>query len=116
MNTLNVMREDQRIAWTGTWLVDSYDGHTLVAIPRLNLDQETTLALSCRLPYPKVFAGAGMRLRGELHGFVVIHATFDLYTTGEARISNFAALLPNKSLPLPPPGVVISRTAAMLKH
>ena len=114
--TLDVTREGQRIAWSGTWLVEEHEGHLLVAAPVLYLDQDTTLHLSARVPYAKVFAGATMRVREADRIFVVVHATFDLYTTSHPQISNFAVLLPNPSLPLPPPGAVISKTAAMLRH
>ena len=115
MKTIDITKDNMRIGWAGTWLVDMLDSHSLVAMPRLRLDQETTLALTQRIPYARVFAGATLPLRGEPRPFVVIAATFDLYRTSEPDISDFAVLLPDRSKPLPPPGLVISKAAAMLR-
>lgn len=113
---LNVMRQGKRIAWTSLWLVDEMDGHRLVAIPRLRLSQETTLELTSRIPYATVFAEATMQVLDDPpRTFFVVHATFDLYRTGEPDILGFAAIVQAPGVPLPNPSLVISRTAKMLR-
>jgi len=113
---LELLRDGTALAWTTLWLVKAYGGHRLVAIPRLRLDQETCLSLTQRIPYQRVFAGATVQLLEDPpREFVVVHASFDLYKTGEADISGFAILVPDLSLPLPPQELVIKLTAAMLR-
>jgi hypothetical protein len=113
---LNVMRQGKRIAWTSLWLVDEMDEHRLVAIPRLRLSQETTLELTARIPYTTVFENATIQvLNDPPRTFFVVHATFDLYRTGEPDISGFAAIVPAPGVPLPDLSLVISRTAKMLR-
>lgn len=115
--TFGIWRSGQRIAWASMWLVESMDGHRLVAVPRLRLSQEAALELTGRMPYAKVFIDA--RAYGVMDDpprpFAVVHATFDLYLTGEPDISNFAILIPDPSLPKPSPAEVIKRTAQMLR-
>ena len=109
-------RRDGLLAWTTLWLVKKYEGHCLVAIPRLRLAQEPCLALTQRIPYQRVFEKATVQLLEDPpREFAVVHATFDLYKTGEADISGFAILVPDPSLPLPPQELVIKLTAAMLR-
>jgi len=119
MDTIEIWRDEQRIAWSALWIVDELEGHRLVAVPRLRLSHEAGLELSARLPYSKVFLGArilapGWKDRGN-HGFVVVHATFDLYRTGEADLSGFAAMVITPSTVRPPVDKVIRRTAEMLR-
>lgn len=116
MQVLSIQRGQLRAAWSGLWLVQALDEHCLVAIPRLRLAQEVALELVSRIPYSTVFRDAVMSVREDPpRPFVVVHATFDLYRTGEPDISGFAAFIPFPGVPLPPQGVVITRTAQMLR-
>lgn len=114
---LELLRDGDALAWTQLWLVRSLDDHHLVAVPRLRLSQDTALALTSRIPYQKVFAGATVQVLGDPpREFVVVHASFDLYKSGEPDILGFAILVPDPASPLPPQEGVISMTAAMLRE
>jgi hypothetical protein len=116
VSTLDIWRKELRAAWTSMWLVDRIDAHRLVAVPRLRLSQEVALELTSRLSYSTVFADATVCVLDDPpRPFVVVHATFDLYRTGEPDISGFAVLVPSPGAPLPPQAVVIARTAEMLR-
>lgn len=115
MRGLRVMKNGECIARTTLWIVDTVGTHTVVAIPRLHLTQELAMLFAAGKTYADVFSGATIALEGQPEqNFVVVHASLDLYRTGDPDISSFAVFIPN-AVPPPSWGAVISKTANMLR-
>lgn len=115
MEILRVMKNGECIARTTLWIVDTVGTHTVVAIPRLHLTQETALLFGAGKSYAEVFEGATVALAGQPdQNFVVVHASLDLYRTSNPDISSFAVFIPN-AVALPPWSAVITKTSDMLR-
>jgi hypothetical protein len=113
---MNIMREDRRLAWAMLWTVANLNGHKLVAIPKLYIEQEPCLDLTNGMPYAQVFKGSTMSVLSlPPREFAVVHANFALYRTAEPLIEDFACIIPEPGQPLPPHHVVITKTADMLR-
>ena len=106
-----IMGSGHPVAWTTKWTEKEYQGHKLVAVPVLRLDHSTTSRLAERRPYNDVFADKTI----EGKAFLVLHADFALFKTGEPEIENFAAIIIDPSLQLPSGVEVIAETARMLR-
>ena len=118
-DALAIIRFGEELAWARAWIREDLDDAVILAVPQLFLSQSTTLALAEGTPYQQAFASSDITVRsgtvGEMLGvFLVLHAGFSLYVTGEAEIKNFAVLVPGKGV-LPVMQDVVRRAAEMLR-
>lgn len=105
---------DTLLAWATQWLVEAAEDELIYAVPKLYLSQDAAEWLVASQPYDSVFAGAHIHAPSrDSRAFITVHASFELYRTGEPVVVDYAAITVGRKMP--DIRRVISRAAAMLR-
>jgi hypothetical protein len=88
---------DRLVGYARVWVRDRVQDHTLIAVPRLRLTQESAMGMMEHgESLLSTFRGSKMMLDGVEVAIAPLAGTFMLPRTGEPDLNDFVAVVPGK--------------------